>query len=142
MTHESKLTMDEKTGALFQVDPLLPAQYFETVRSRARLAPETLLMLAVLEDAVTCIQKYTSFSKGKEKRWFRETIAWIATEDDEWPFSFDGVCAALDFDAGCLREALTRMAQSESANCCEGKSGKSQPSMKKRRRERMVRAAA
>src|SRR6266545_5267405 len=140
MTHESKLTIDEKTIALFQVDPLLPAQYFETLRSRARLAPEILLMLAVLEDAVTCIQKYASFSKGREKRWFRETIDWIATEDDEWVFSLNSICEAWDLDAGCLRKALTRMAQSESAKQCETKAGKSQPSMKRRQRERMVRA--
>ena len=100
MAHESKLTMDEKVRALFQVDPLFPAQYFETLRSRARLAPEILLMLAVLEDAVTCIQKYASLSEGREKRWFRETIDWIATEDDEWVFSFNSIREAWDFDAG------------------------------------------
>jgi hypothetical protein len=62
------------------------------------LEPEKALMLAVLEDAVTCIQK--------SNRWFRETIVWILTEDDDGLFSFDSICEALDLDASSLRRAL------------------------------------
>jgi len=32
MTYGSNLTAEEKVGSLFQPDPVLPAQYFETFR--------------------------------------------------------------------------------------------------------------
>jgi hypothetical protein len=135
MRNESKLTIEEKATVLFQVDPLLPAQYFDTFRSRADLGPERVLMLAVLGDAITCIQKYGPFPKGKEKRWFRETMDWIVTQNNDWLFSFDGVCEALDLDAASLRVALTRIAESNS-----DKSHKPQGPIKKK--DRIVRPAA
>jgi hypothetical protein len=54
------------------------------------LEPEKALMLAVLEDAITCIQK--------GKRWFRETVDWIVTDDDDWLFSFNNICETLCLD--------------------------------------------
>jgi hypothetical protein len=42
---------------LFQPDELLPAQYYERYK-KAEAIPEKLLMLAILEDAVCCFQKY------------------------------------------------------------------------------------
>ena len=137
MRNESKLTTDKKATPLFQVDPLLPAQYFDSFRSGTRLAPERVLMLAVLEDAFTCIQKYGLFSKGKERRWFHETIDWIVTENDDWLFSFDGVCEALGLDAASLRAALVRIAESK-----PDQSHSPQEPIRKKDRERIVRPAA
>ena len=47
----------ELVETLFQPDTLLPAQYHDGFK-RQSLEPERELVLAVLEDAVVCFQKY------------------------------------------------------------------------------------
>jgi hypothetical protein len=137
--YRGDLTLDAKVVSLFQPDPLLSIQFFATCRRKAYIEPEKLLILAVLEDAVACIEKYAGFSSGKRKRWFRETVEWIRAEDDEWVFSFNSVCEALGLDAGYLRAALMRMAEKEPAR---SRSPGSKKSLRKKSRERVVRAAA
>jgi hypothetical protein len=36
----------------------------------------------------------------------RTAIAYVASRDRAWPFSFENLCEALGFDPQCLREAL------------------------------------
>src|SRR3989344_2766711 len=95
---ENGLSVDEKVGSLFQSDTLIPAQYFETLRSKAQLEPEKDLMLAVLKDAVTCFQKYVAARIGKRKRMFRDAEEWVLEEEKDWLFSFNNICGALGFD--------------------------------------------
>ena len=142
MIYKPGLTLEEK--AIFQFQPAhLPSfQFLDTCRRKTYQQPERMLMLAVLEDAVAGIHKYGSVSKGKRKRWFHETIAWILTEDNDWVFSFNNVCEAVGLSPGYLRKALIRMARHARAGGCEAKSDQLQPSMKNRRRVRMVRGAA
>jgi hypothetical protein len=71
MTYESSLIFEEK-ASLVQSDSLLSFQFLNAYGGGTQQEPERMLMLAVLEDAVTCIQKYASISKGRGKRWFRE----------------------------------------------------------------------
>lgn len=136
--YRGDLTLDAKVVSFFQPDPLLSIQFFATCRKEAYPEPEKLLMLAVLEDAVACIEKYAGLSSGKGKRWFRETVEWIRAKDDKWLFSFNGVCEALGLDAGYLRDALMRMAEKERARSRNPGS----KSLRKKSRERVVRAAA
>jgi hypothetical protein len=137
--YRSDWALDAKVVLLFQPDPLLTNQFFATCRRKAYLEPEKLLMLAVLEDAVACVDKYAGASSGKRKRWFRETVEWIRTEDDEWLFSFNSLCEALGLDAGYLRCALIRMAESQPA---ARDHGAQRPFKRKKARERVVPAAA
>ena len=64
--YKAALGMEEKLASLFQPDTLLPAQYFGTFRSKTRLEPEKSLLLAVLEDAVICFQKYL-FTRDRKR---------------------------------------------------------------------------
>jgi hypothetical protein len=48
----------DRLAGLFEPDVLLPAQFFAAFRREGGLERERLLMLAVLEDAVDCYQKY------------------------------------------------------------------------------------
>ena len=50
--------IDERVASLFQSDTVSPAQYLETICRKTHLEAEQELMLAVLEDAVTCFQGY------------------------------------------------------------------------------------
>jgi hypothetical protein len=131
MTYESSLILEEK-ASFVQSDPLLSLQFLNTYGGRTQQEPERMLMLAVLEDAVTCIQKYASVSKGKEKRWFREAMEWILTTDYDWVFSFNNVCEAVGMSSSCLRRALIRMARSSS---CKARELRESSKSTKRRRK-------
>jgi hypothetical protein len=95
----------EKTTSLFQPDPVSRLQFLDNFK-KTSLEPERLLMLAVLEDAITCVKKYASFKSGGNRKLFDETVDWIRMENDEWLFSFNNVCDALGLNTGRLRVAL------------------------------------
>jgi DNA-binding CsgD family transcriptional regulator len=64
-------------------------------------------MRALLEDAIGCL----AGAVGQQNE--REALAldarqWVEARDRRWPFSFENVCEALDFDAESLRRRLLR----------------------------------
>jgi len=99
---------EEKVATLFQPDTLLPAQYLETYRRKTHLEPEKQLMLAVLEDAIACFQKYLLARDGKGREMFRDAEQWILEEDSQWLFSFENVCETLGYNPAYLRAGLLR----------------------------------
>lgn len=106
MSYESGLSMEERVTSLFQPDTLLPEQYLETFRRKLHLEPEKKLMLAVLEDAIACFQKFTLARDGKGKILFQETEEWVLDGNGDWLFSFANVCDTLGFDPDYLRRGL------------------------------------
>lgn len=106
MSYETGLSMEEKVTSLFQPDTLLPEQFMDTFRRKSHLEPEKKLMLAVLEDAIACYQKYVFARDGKGRALFQETEEWIAEKNGDWLFSFASVCDTLGFDPDYLREGL------------------------------------
>jgi len=108
MNYETGLSVDEKVASLFQPDTLLPAQYFETFRRKASLEPEKRLMLAVLEDAIACFQKYIFARDGRGKTLFQEAEEWIVERNSDWLFSFESICEVLGFNPHYVCEGLMR----------------------------------
>ncbi len=101
--------LDKRVASLFQPDTVSPAQYLETVCRKTHLEAEQELMLAVLEDAVTCFQGYIAARDKTEARLFREAEDWILQQEkSNWLFSFDSVCETLGLNPGYLREGLLR----------------------------------
>jgi hypothetical protein len=98
--------MDERVTSLFQPDTLLPDQYLDTFRRKLHLEPEKKLMLAILEDAVACYQKYLFASDGKGKAQFRDTEDWFFQGTDLGIFSFDIVCETVGLEPNYLRRGL------------------------------------
>jgi hypothetical protein len=84
-------------------------QFSDTLRRNIYVEPERILMLAVLEDAIYCLQKHATCARGRNKRLFDETINWVQTENDEWLFSFENVCDTVGLNAGRLRRSLLQM---------------------------------
>jgi hypothetical protein len=88
---------------------ILPAQMSVGVRWNGETSGPRALMLAVLEDAVQCIEQ------GRRRRGFRarrlgaEAEAWVRSDSRDWPFSFSNICDVLGFDADALRERLLAM---------------------------------
>ena len=76
-------------GRLFEPDVMLPAQYFTLLRKRAPQGPEYLLIIAMLQDAIECFQKYRYTADENGRQLFEDAREWITSEDQAWPFSFE-----------------------------------------------------
>ena len=96
---------DRLTG-LFEPDVLLPAQYFAAFRRAGGLERERLLMLAVLEDAIDCYQKYAFSRDPRGKQMFDEAGEWVSSNDRGWLFSFENICDTLEINADYVRRGL------------------------------------
>jgi hypothetical protein len=115
MRDDTGLSVEEKVASLFQPDTLLPAQYFGTFRRKAHLEPEKRLMLAVLEDAIACFQRYIFVRDGKGKTMFREAEEWILKDNSDWIFSFENICEVLGFNPQYVRQGLLRWKEAKLA---------------------------
>ncbi len=101
--------LDKRVASLFQPDTVSPAQYLETVCRKTHLEAEQELMLAVLEDAITCFQVHFAAQDKKKTRLFRKAEEWILQQEkSNWLFSFDNVCETLGLNPGYIREGLLR----------------------------------
>jgi GNAT superfamily N-acetyltransferase len=78
----------------------------ETFRRKSYWEPEEKLMLAVLDDAIACFQKYAFARDRKGKVLFQEAEEWVEATNHDWPFSFVNVCEILGFDPDYLRQGL------------------------------------
>ncbi len=106
MAYETGLSLEERVTSLFQPDTLLPEQYLDTYRRKLHLEPEKKLMLAILEDAIACYQKYLFARDFKGKALFQEAAEWIRPGAGEGVFAFDSVCEALGLNPEYVRRGL------------------------------------
>jgi hypothetical protein len=106
MSYDTGLSMEERVTSLFQPDTLLPEQYLDTFRRKLHLEPEKKLMLAILEDAIACYQKYLFARDSKGKALFSEAEEWVEEKGSASVFSFDSVCETLGLNPDYLRRGL------------------------------------
>lgn len=107
MSYDTGLSMEERVTSLFQPDTLLPEQYLDTFRRKLHLEPEKKLMLAVLEDAIACYQKYVLARDSKGKSLFHEAEAWVQDKGGEGIFTFNSICESLGLNPDYLRRGLS-----------------------------------
>ena len=93
---------------LIEPEILLPSQLFDRFGGRSILEGERRLMLAVLEDAVSCFQKYAGATRPRSRRLFQEAEEWFFEEDSNWVFSFESVCTVLGIHPDYFRKSLRR----------------------------------
>jgi hypothetical protein len=102
-------------GLPVQPEVDLPAG-FVGVRGKRKVAEgERRLRLAVLEDAIACLQKHASARAHHRRRLFEEAEEWIMETGGGSTFSFEGVCEVLGLDPGYLRVGLRRWCDRQSA---------------------------
>ena len=65
-------------------------------------------MLAVLEDAIDCFQKYAHTEDSRGKQLFAESYEWIMSPDKAWLFSFENICQIVDMNPDYIRQGLHR----------------------------------
>ena len=78
-------------------------------RSELTRDPSNRLMLAVLEEALVTFQRGINSPVPEQRRRFCEVDEWVASDDTEWPFSFENICEALRLDPDYIRGGLRRM---------------------------------
>lgn len=88
---------------LFQPHVILPAQHFTAPQ---KLAPEQRLMMAVLHDALECIDKYRSATDARGRRLFHDAKQWLLAAEPHWPYSFERICGVLELDAKAVLHRL------------------------------------
>lgn len=116
MSYEADIRVEERLASLFQPDTLLPAQYLETWRGKAHLEPEKDLMLAVLDDAVSCFQKHLFARDSKGKGLFRDAEEWIMDRNSDWLFSFWNICEVSGINPEYVRQGLLRWKEKKLAS--------------------------
>src|SRR5512135_6109 len=76
---------------LIEPEILLPSQFYNRTHEHSILEGERRLMLAVLEDAVSCFQKYAGATRPRNRRLFQEAEEWFFEENGSDVFSFESV---------------------------------------------------
>jgi len=77
-------------------------------------------MLAVLEDAIFCLQNFPAARDLRQKTIFRNAKNWLLSDRIDWPFSYRNVCDVLGIDANYLRQGLVRWQDTCSAEIKRG----------------------
>src|SRR5215468_259537 len=85
---------------------ILPAQMAVGARCNGDTSGPRALMLAVLEDAVRCIEEGRRRRTFQARRLAAEAEAWVRCNRRDWPFSFVNICDVLGFDADAFRKRL------------------------------------
>ena len=104
----SEVPDSDKALGIFQPDILSREQFFSTYVRRFHLEPEKILMLAVLQNAVTCFQENLGSAGKKRRRLFLETKDWFMNQDRSYFFSFENICDALGFEPSYMRQGLLK----------------------------------
>ena len=99
------------TGKLFEPDTILPTQFYAMFKNSQYREPERRLMVAILEDAVSCLSTDPHRCNLRQRKQYEEAKHWVSTDDEgEWIFSFRNICEVLGMDPGYLRRGLMRPA--------------------------------
>ena len=93
-------------AGVFQPDFLLPVQFFTGTRGKGCAEGERRLMLAILEDAVECFQKYLGTKESRGRLLCSDAEEWIMSDDRSWLFSFVNVCEVLGLQPDFIRQGL------------------------------------
>lgn len=92
-------------GAI-EPESIMPVQYADLRRSATAKPPVLRLMSAVLLDALRRRAHTLGRSDRRRREILRETEAWLASDDESWPFAFVIVCAGLGLEPESIRAAL------------------------------------
>ena len=100
-------TANQSTPALALSSALEPQDSLVTGLNRLSYERgEERLMLAILKDAVECIERYRAGCGACSRPEHDAALTWVRTHDHTWPLSFDNICSELDLNPERLRSAL------------------------------------
>lgn len=99
------------TGAVFEMGPVIPVQFYDLIRRSAFLDGETRLVFAVLEDAVRTYLRLRDSSRRRDRIEFAEVERWFEARTGNVPFSFYYICEVLELEAESFRRQLRVLPQ-------------------------------
>jgi hypothetical protein len=88
---------------------ILPVQYFAGGQRGYTVGPEGRLMLAVLEDAISCYLRTMNRAGRRALLDFHEVNAWFSSTGCRNLFAFENICEVLDINPGWLRRSLNSL---------------------------------
>jgi|HubBroStandDraft_5_1064220.scaffolds.fasta_scaffold47814_1 hypothetical protein len=93
-------------SSIFAPSILTPEQFYDERRDDSVMRPIKRLMLAILEDALRCLQKYAAAKSGARRLMYWEAEQWLYSEGGNALFSFTMVCETLGIEPEYLRSGL------------------------------------
>jgi hypothetical protein len=99
---------DDFLARILEPDVFLPAQFYGSGGLSRKLEGEKRLMIAVLKDAVECLDKYRGSRNSVGRCQYLSALEWVEDTSTDWLFSFTNICDLLGFDPEYLREALLK----------------------------------
>ena len=99
---------DDFLARILEPDIFLPAQFYGSGGLSRKLEGEKRLMIAVLKDAVECLEKYRGSSNSAARSHYENAIEWVMDNGTDWLFSFTNICDLLGFDPQYLRDVLLK----------------------------------
>ena len=106
-----------------QPEAILPQQFFSECWESAAVEGERRLLVAVLEDALHCFQKYAFAVDARSQRLFREAEEWFMQPDTGAAFTFEYICETRGLDPESVRASLRRWCERRIAGMRPQKSG-------------------
>lgn len=107
---QQRVTLFRMRGANARTEPASEEVYCDVVEAQfARLGsapPEQRLMMALVRDAVQCIEKHRFAQTLHGRRLFARDAEWILSDDKNWLYAFAKICDTLELDADAVRRAL------------------------------------
>jgi hypothetical protein len=91
---------------ILEPDMTLPYQFYGTRQLSGQLDGQKKLMLAVLQDAVECLEKYRRAKSPIHQELYQDALDWVRDPSADWLFCFNNVCDFLGFDPVYLRQSL------------------------------------
>jgi hypothetical protein len=99
---------DDFLARILEPDIFLPSQFYGTGGLSRQLEGEKRLMIAILKDAVECLEKYRGARTSIGRSHYENAIEWVKDTDTEWLFSFTNICDLLGFDPDYMRAVLMK----------------------------------
>jgi hypothetical protein len=99
---------DDFLARILEPDIFLPSQFYGSGGLSRKLEGEKRLMIAVLKDAVECLEKYRGSRNSVAWSNYENAIEWVMDNGTDWLFSFTNICDLLGFDPQYLRDVLLK----------------------------------
>ncbi|HVO94411.1 MAG TPA: hypothetical protein VMT22_16300 [Terriglobales bacterium] len=99
---------DDFLARIIEPDVFLPSQFYGSAGLSRKLEGEKRLMIAILKDAVECLEKYRGSRTSVGRCHYQSAIEWVEDESTDWLFSFTNICDLLGFDPEYLRQVLLK----------------------------------
>ena len=99
---------DDFLARILEPDIFLPSQFYGTGSLSRQLEGEKRLMIAILKDAVECLDKHRGARNSLGRSHYQNALEWVQDESTDWLFSFTNICDLLGFDPSYMREVLLK----------------------------------